>query len=313
MALSISQIVAVSYPAVLAEMRKAQNQWVENAAVRELERQGMIKHINFGESIEMPLDYRANPDGGVLATDMDSAALNKTDVITAATYDVAQISYPVTWSKGDDAKNPTETQKVSLVKQLLENGINSHDDLIEQCIFTTSAAGGVELNGLDTLVPTSGQGTPGGIDAGTELFWRNFADTYTDVTDIEATMTAAFNAAMKGSGSEQTPKVILSGADPHALYESQLQSLQRFVDTKEGDGGFKILAFKTARCVFSQYGDDKMYFLNPKSYKLLVSKSYFRDKGTTQELNDTNAFRFFIYSALQAVTDNKSRLAVISL
>jgi hypothetical protein len=56
-----------------------------------------------------------------------------------------------------------------------------------------------------------------------------------------------------------------------------------------------------------------MYFLNPKSYKLLVSKSYFRDKGTTQELNDTNAFRFFIYSALQAVTDNKSRLAVISL
>lgn len=28
MALTIEQIVAVSYPAVLAEMRKAENQWV---------------------------------------------------------------------------------------------------------------------------------------------------------------------------------------------------------------------------------------------------------------------------------------------
>src|SRR5688572_1310705 len=254
MALSIEQIAAVSYPAVLAEMRKAANQWAESAALREMERQGVIQRISLGATIEAPLDYRVNPDTAVLANDQDEASLVKTEVVTAASYSVAQISVPVVWTKGDDAKNPTESQKVALVKQLLENGINSHDDMIERCIFTTSTSGGDELNGLDSLAPTSGQGTVGGIDSGTETWWRNQSDTYVDASDIEATFTSVYNAAAKGSGAQLAPKFMISGATPHALYESGLQALQRFVDTSEADGGFKVLAFKSARYVFSQYG-----------------------------------------------------------
>jgi len=104
--------------------------------------------------------------------------------------------------------------------------------------------------------------------------------------------------------------VLISGVAPHALYESQLQTLQRFVDSSEGDAGFKALAFKNARFIYSQYGGSKVYFLNPKNFQMVVSKEYFRDKGNTQELNDANGFRFFIYSALQNVTNNKSRLGV---
>lgn len=312
MALSIEQIVAVSYPAVLAEMRKAANQWVESAALRELERQGAVQRISLGPTIEAPLDYRPNPDTAILASDQDTASLLKTDVVTSASYVVAQLSVPVVWTKGDDAKNPTENQKIALVKQILENGINSHDDLIEQSIFTSSTAGGDELNGLDTICPTSGQGTVGGIDSSVETFWRNFADTYTDATDIEAVMTGAFNTASKGSGSLLQPKFLISGAAAQALYESQLQTLQRFNDTSEADGGYKVLAFKTARYVFSQYGSDKIYFLNPKSFNLVCSKQYFRDKGNTVEIPDQNAFVFKIYSALQFLTNNKSRLAVVS-
>lgn len=273
----------------LAEMRKAANQWVESAALRELERQGCVQRVSLGESIEVPLDYRPNPDTSVLASDQDTSALVKTEVVTSASYPIAQISVPVVWTKGDDAKNPTENQKISLVKQLLENGINSHDDLIEQLIFTTSTAGGDEFNGLDALCPTSGNGTPGGIDASVETWWQNYADTYTDATDIEATFTTAFNEASKGSGSLLAPKFMLSGATPHALFESVLQSLQRFVDVKEADAGFKVLAFKSCRYVFSQYGSDKVYFLNPKNYQIVMSKQYFRDKGNTQEIPDQNA------------------------
>lgn len=294
-------------------MRKAENQWVESAALRELERQGAVKRIDFGDHIEAPLDYRPNPDTAILANDQDEASLVKTDVITAASYDIAQMSVPVVWTKGDDAKNPTASQKVAFVKQLLENAINSHDDLVEQSIFTSSTAGGDELNGLNTLCPDSGQGTVGGIDAGLETFWRNYADTYTDSTDIEATMTTAYNTAAKGSGSTLAPKFLISGAEAHAMYESSLQTLQRFTDSSEADGGFKVLAFKSARFVFSQYGDDHIYFLNPKNYNLLCSKSYFRDKGATQEIPSQNAFVFKIYSAMQFVTNNKSRLAVVSL
>lgn len=311
MSVSIEQIVAASYPAVLAEMRKPANQWVENAALREMERQGVITRISLGPTIEAPLDYRVNADTAVLAGDQDTASLVKTDVLTSASYSVAQISVPVVWTKGDDAKNPEENQKISFVKALLENAINSHDDLIEQCIFTSSTAGGDEFNGLNDLVSASGTGTVGGIDAGTETWWQNYADTYNDASDIEATFTTAFNRAAKGSGSALQPKFMISGVAPHVMYESGLQTLQRFVDTDEANAGFKVLAFKSARYVYSQFGGTKVYFLNPKNYQIVASKQYFRDKGNTMEIPDQNAFVFKIYSALQALTNNRSRLAVV--
>lgn len=313
MALTIEQIAAVSYPAVLAELRKPANQWMENAALRVLEKGGFIQHTSLGENIEIPVDYRVNPDTAILASDQDQASLLKTEIITSAVFDIAQMNVPVTWTKGDDAKNPSENQKIALVKALLENAINSHDDLLEQSIFTTSAAGGVELLGLDTLVPTSGQGSPGGIDASVETWWRNPSDTYTDGSDIEAAMTSVWNEAAKGSGATLIPKVLISGSTPHALYEGQLQSLQRYSSSNEADGGFKVLKFKGADYVFSQFGGDEIYFLNPKNYQLVVSKQYFRDKGQTEAVPGQNAFYFLLYSALQFVVNNKSRLAVLDL
>lgn len=311
MALTIDQITAASYPAVLAEMRQAANQWVENAALRVMEKQGVIQRKDLGPTIEVPLDYRVNPDTAVLAADQDTASLVKTEIATSASYNVAQISVPVTWTKGDDAKNPTDNQKFALVKQLLENGINSHDDLIEQCIFTTSTAGGDELNGLDNLVSSAGTGVVGGIDSSLETWWKNYADTYTDASDIEATFTVAFNKAAKGSGAALQPKFMISGVTPHAMYESGLQALQRFGDNSEGDAGFKVLKFKNADYIFSQYGGSKVYFLNPKNYQIIVSKQYFRDKGDTTPVPGQNAYYFLIYSALQAVVNNRSRLAVV--
>lgn len=313
MALDISQIAAVSYPAVLAEMRKPANQWAENAALKVLEKMGFIQHVSLGENIEIPLDYRPNPDTAILASDQDAASLLKTEVITSAVFDIAQMNVPVTWTKGDDAKNPSETQKISFVKALLENAITSHDDLIEQRIFSTSSEGGVELLGLDDLVPTSGAGTVGGIDASVETWWANPADTYTDGTDIEAGMTEVYNEAAKGSGTQMLPKVLISGAAPHTLFESQLQALQRWEgNSGVADAGFKQLKFKGADFIFSQYGGSSIYFLNPKNYQLIVSKQYFRDKGSTEVVPGQNAFYFLIYSALQFVVNNKSRLAVLS-
>lgn len=311
MALTVEQLAAVSYPAVLAAMRKAENQWHEASALREYEKQGCVERINFGQNIEVPLDYRRNPDGAIMASDQDQSPGVKTEVITSAVYDIAQMSVWVTTTQGDDAKNPTETQKVSLVKQLLENAINTHDAIIEDAIFTTSAEGGIEVNGLDTLVPTSGQGSAGGISAVTETFWRNATETYVDGSDIVAGMTQLHNEIMRGSGSTKGPKFILSGITPHSQYESSLQPLQRYIDVSDGDAGFKTLAFKTSRYVFSDRGGTSLYFLNPKAYKLVVSKQYFRDKGETTRLPGQVASQFPIYSALQFVVTDRSRLGVL--
>ncbi len=313
MAIPIEQIVASSYPNIVAEDKKPANQWEESAALRFLDKMGAIYRVTFGESIELPVDYRANPDAAILVSDQDTAALVKTETLTSASFDIAQLNVPVTWTKFDDIRNSSEVQKVDFVKAIIENGLSTHDDLLEQTVFTTSTAGGVEINGLDVLVPTSGAGSPGGISASTETWWQNHSDTYVDATDIEATLTQAYNEALKGTGSPMGPKFILSGATPHALFESVLQAQQRFVDVKEADGGFKVLMFKSLPWAWSQYGGSNVYLLNPKSYRMLVSKQAYKEKSQTMPIQGQNAFYFLIYTAMQNVVNNKSRLAVIHL
>lgn len=294
---------------MLNEKRKPENQFAESALLREFERQGGIDHVSFGPTLEITLDYKRNPGTDFLATDMTATSQVKTDVITAASYTPAELSVPVVWSKGDDAKNPSENQKIVLVKSLSGNGIDSHDDALEEAMFATTTDG---FTGVATIIPTSGQGTVGGIDAGTELWWRNPTGSYAlDGSDMEAILTTYWNSAAKGSGSALAPKILFSGATPHATFESTQQPFQRYVDSTEMNAGFKVLAFKSARYVFSQYGGSKVYGANPKSLILKVSKQYFRDKGETQEFQNANAFGFKIYSALQLVTSNKSRLFVV--
>lgn len=310
MALTISQIAAVSYPAVLAEMRKAANQWAESALMRELEKQGAIERKSLGSAIEAPLDYQRNPGTVIQATDLQPLSMSKTEVVTAATYDIAEITAPIVWSKKDEVMNPSENQKINLVKQLLENGINSHDDIIEQALFGLSTNG---FLGLLTHAPVSGQGSDGGIDSATNVWWRSQTATYTVSTDIEAAMTTVWNRCAKGSGSKLLPTLIVSDGATQALFESAQQALQRWSNTDELKAGFKSLMFKNAKSVFSPYGTSSMYFLNPKNFNLVVSREYFRDKSDTQELQTQNGFTTRIYSAAQTIVNNRSRIGVVHL
>ena len=308
MSLSIGQILAVSYPAVLADQRKPANQWAESALLRELERQGAIERKSLGATIEAPLDYQRNPGTVIQATDLQPLSLSKTEVITSASYSIAEIVAPITWSRKDEVQNPSETQKVVLVKSLLENGIQSHDDIIEQNLFNISLNG---FLGLGTHVTASGNtGVDGGIDSSLFTFWRNQQALYTDDTDIESAFTTVWNQCAKGSGAKLMPTLMVSDAPTQALFEGTQQANQRYVDTDELKAGFKILAFKTSRYVFSQYGDPRVYFLNPKNYSLVVSKEAFRDRMDTLELPNVTGFTTRIYSAAQTITNNRSRLGI---
>jgi len=307
MAISIAQGLAVSYAAVAK--KKAENQWAESGFLRELERQKGIKHESFGPTIEEPLDYRRNPGAGFLATDLAPTSLTKTEVLTALSYDPGQLSVPMVWSKADEAKNPSENQKVALIKSIIENGLESHDDLVEEALFATSTEG---FLGLLTIFPDSGEGTVGGVSATAEAWHRHYSTTYASAgTNIQSKLAMAFNEAAKSSGGAM-PSLIVSDGASQGIYEGSIQANQRFVDTKEADAGFKVLAFKTARFVFSQYGGTRIYGFNPKHTYLKVSKDAFREKGETSEIQNSNGYVCKIYSMLQFVTRNKSRGFVLT-
>ncbi len=310
MAIPIDQILAASFNDVRNEMRKPNNQWAESAFLRELEKGGFVKQVAGGPLAETTVDYRRNPGAAFLTTDMSEVATSKTEVLTAAQYDYAELSVPMVWSRGDEAKNPTENQKVAFVKSLIENTLNSHDDLIEQALFLTSTE---DFLGLQTQVPDDGANSTGGIDGDVEAWWRNATGTYLAAgTNFEAKLTVAWNAVEKGSGSPLKPTLLVTDGASHALFEGTQQSLQRYVDTADAKAGFKVLGFKTARFIYSQYSTTRVYLLNPKAFELRVVKGAFRDMGDKQEFPATNAYIRKIYPMLQTVVSNKSRLAVLT-
>jgi hypothetical protein len=309
MALSISQILSASYEAVLNEKRKPANQWADSSFMKELERQGALKKVGMGPTIEHTIDYQRNQGGEFLATDLTALSMSKTEVLSALSFTPGEVVVPMVWSKGDEVKNPSENQKIAFVASLIDNGLQTHDDLIEEALFETSTNG---FLGLQTLVPDSGQGTVGGVSAALEAWHRNPTGTYLAAgTNILASLTAEWNSAAKGSGGA-TPSLLISGADAQAIYEGALTANQRFVDTNEASGGFKVLAFKTARWVFSQHGGTRIYLLNPKAFRVNVAKNAFRDKTETQMLPNQMGFEQRIYTMLQATVSVKSRNAVLT-
>jgi hypothetical protein len=306
---TISQILSVSYPAVLNEKKKAANQWAESALMRELKKIGAIKTVSFGPTLEHTLDYKRNPGTDFLATDLTGVSLSKVEVLTAASYTPGQLSIPIVWSKGDEAMNSSENQKINFVQGLIDNALESHDDAIEEALFTTSTDG---FLGLQTLVPDDGQGSLGGISAVTDVWWRNYTATYASAgTNMQAQMTKAWNNASKGSGGS-SPRLIVSGADTQGIFEGTLTTNQRFIDTQEGAAGFKALAFKNARYIFSPYGGTRVYFINPKALNLNISKDANREMGDQIEIPSANGYVRKIYTMLQATSGNKSRNAILT-
>lgn len=309
MAPNVGQIVAVSYNAVLNENRKPANQWADDTYLAEMEAQGGVVRDSFGVQIEETLDYRRNPAGVIQATDLQPLSLAKTEVFDAAQYDIAEIVEPITWSNKDEVQNPTLNQKIALVKNLITNAIDSHDDLLEQAAMGATTNG---FLGLQTLITTAGTGTVGGIDSGTYPFWRNVTVGYTDDTDIEAALTSAWNSASKGSRSKMKPSLLVADGATNALFEGTQQGLQRY-GGQDFKAGAKSIMFKTAPFIFSQYGTTSVFMFNTKSLRIRVSKEYFRQRSDTIPLQNATGYTCRVYSACQQTTNNRSRVAVVHL
>ena len=311
MALTISQISAASYPAVLAVKRKAENQWTDNTAMQTMEDKGFVKRVPGGPTIEIPVDYQANQGAAFQDFALDPLAMGATEFLTALSYTPAQLSVPAVWKRSDEVQNSTENQKIAFVKNLHENAINSHDDKIERAIFATSTNG---FLGLLTIVPTSGQGTVGGVSAATETWHRNQTGTYLDDgTDMQAQLGAVYNLAAKGSGSESVPKLIIADGATFNLFEGTQAALQRWNDTQTMKAGALKLMFKTAQWEFSQFASTSIWMLSPKSVKLVFFNGAFRDKDEDMPTPGAQGRYFTLFTMGQLVAVNKSRAGVLTV
>jgi hypothetical protein len=231
-------------------------------------------------------------------------------VLTTAEYSEGQLVVPITWTFADEAKNTSPNQKVNLVSSLIENAMTSHDDLLEEKMFATTTNGFI---GLNTLLVDNGQGSPGGINAAVETWWRHYTATYyDDGSDIQSAFGLAMSSAGKSSGGGQ-PDLIVSGPTPYNLYEGSLQPLVRISEVETGKMGFKALKFRDADVIFSQYGDeDRFAGIRTKNTKLYMAKGFARKMGDEIEITNQTAKTKKLYTMLQLATNNKSRSFVLT-
>ncbi len=102
--LSIGRILVASYPNVLKEQKQGRA-WV-NRSLQVLEDQKRIRHTSLAPTVEVG---RINGE--------------------SLTFHVSEISVPIVWSEKDEQVANTENKKIDLVATLLENGLDSHDDI----------------------------------------------------------------------------------------------------------------------------------------------------------------------------------------
>ncbi len=308
---ALSQLNAI----VFAEVAKPlHNQWKESAFLRAMESGGFVKRRAGGSALEFSIDYRKSPDVDFLATDFTATSTSQSVVLAGASYDMANLVSPINWSIADEARwSGDGNKKLNALKELSRNAIDSHDDEIELRAWSTSTDG---FLGMQNLIPTSGQPNVGGIDGSSATYFRNFASTYaTDGSDLNAKLITMFNTVSKGSGSELTPDIIASGLTAIGLYEGGLTDLKRFMGETTGDAGFKYLAFKTAKWVYSQHGGtlatNPIYALNKVSFNLNVTKGYFRKLEEAERYTNAAARNQMVFSQMQLTVANPSRLGVL--
>lgn len=306
----VDQALAASYDAVMTSKRNPENQWTQTALYDEMDRQGMIKTIDFGNTLKETLDYRRNPGVAVLSYDLQPLTNTKTQVLTEASFDPAQIGGDITWSFMDEVKNSDENKKVDLIDSLIDNMLTSTDDLFEQILFAANTNG---FLGLPTHMYSTGQGSDGGIDSAIEAWWRVPVYSYTDDTDMIAGFANAYSAASKGSGAKLVPTLGVSNSTAYNLFESTQTPQQRWDRSdRTARVGFDKLMYRTAAMLYSPYGTDTVYFMNAQTHQLKVARGFVRKLMPLQMLENGFGYTRKVYTACQFTTKNRSRGAAVT-
>jgi hypothetical protein len=308
MSVPFTQLVASTYDAVVKDRNKAANQWHESAFLNHLEKLGGVKRVPGGATLQLPLDYQINSGADFLATDTTTTSTTKTEVITAASYTFVPLVVPVNWTLSDEYLNSDTNQKIDIVSSLVDNAIASHDRSLETAFFAASATDGFES--LRTMITEDGTGTFGTIVAGTETWWKNQFKDYDTGATLLADMATLYNSCAKGTGGS-APNLLVGGSTEQGLFEGKLTPLQRF-ETSTGDGGFKILKFKTADFVFSNASsNDSIFFINTNNTKLYVVQGAYRQRRDAIEHVNAAMMNMKIISLVQFATNNRSRVGVL--
>jgi hypothetical protein len=259
----------------------ADNVSKHNALYRRLTSKGRIRVEDGGLSIVTPLDYQANSTYQRYSG-YDVLNINAVDVLTAAEYPWRQIAVNVAASGLELRTNSGAQRIINFTKAKIKNAQRSMANGMSVDIYSDGTAAN-QINGLQAIVADSGQGTVGGINAGTWAFWQNFVQSAAapiqgggaitpSATTIESLMLPTWIKLTRGT---DMPDMIVMSDDYFTFYEQSQTSLKRYAPEDNGQGGMVSMKYKTADVFFDSSGgipSQHAYFLNTDYLELVVHR-----------------------------------------
>lgn len=258
---------------------------------------GKLKTIQGGRWISEPLQYAKNDNVSWIGKG-GTVPLNDFEHLTIAKYDWKYLVGSIVRFGVDDQQNRGKNQIINLMNSKMENTQNALVDTLETTLAAGTASGN-EFDGLELLVSDDGTGTIGGINAGTNAWWKNKFKNMTGLSfasNGESEMRTMLNNTSNNLSSDR-PDIILSGQEAYEYFdESQMQYVQ-LVNNKLGDAGFTNIMFKGLPMIWSpavtEAGSDKMYFLNTRYLTFVYDPVMFFDmtdwKPIPDQVNDRAA------------------------
>jgi hypothetical protein len=251
-----------------------------NALLSRMKSRGKIKTVGGGYEIAEPISYAENSTYQRYAG-YDALNTNASDVLTTVKYPYRQVALHVTASGREIRMNSSKEAMKNLVRERKNNAMDTATNQFSIDLYSSGALT-EQVNGLQNLIQTNGQGTVGGIDSATWTFWRNKFREATG-TNTAATPSVANSVQFKGDmnalwlslnrGSDR-PDLIVMTHDFYALYEVAEQEKQRYADSDLAKAGFTTLKYKSADVIFDDNANfattgETAYFLNT-NYLYLV-------------------------------------------
>lgn len=244
-----------------------------NALLARMKAKGKIKTVGGGYEIAEPLEYAENGTYQRYAG-YDALNTNASDVLTSVRYPYRQVALHVTASGREIRMNSSKEAMLNLVQARKDNAIRTATNQFAIDLYSAGSLN-EQINGLQNLIQTNGQGTVGGIDSATWTFWRNRFREATG-TNTAATPSVANAVQFKGDlnamwyglnrGADK-PDLIVMTHDFFALFEVGEQDKQRYMDSDLAKAGFTTLKYKSADVIFDDNTNfattgETAYFLN---------------------------------------------------
>jgi pentatricopeptide repeat protein len=124
---------------------------------------GNIKTISGGYEIAEPISYAENSTYQRYAG-YDALNTNASDVLTTVKYPLRQVALHVTASGREIRMNSSKEAMKNLVRARKENAMDTATNQFAIDLYSSGALS-EQVNGLQNLIQTNGQGTVGGIDS----------------------------------------------------------------------------------------------------------------------------------------------------